>query len=54
MQNQAASNNLCEVILQPIGRRISVPVGTNLLDAARQAGVELVAICGARAFVASA
>ncbi len=35
-----------EVVLQPIGRRIEVPAGTNLLDAARLAGVELVAICG--------
>ncbi|MBU2611027.1 MAG: 2Fe-2S iron-sulfur cluster binding domain-containing protein, partial [Chloroflexi bacterium] len=35
-----------EVDLQPIGRRIQVPAGTNLLDAARLAGVELVAICG--------
>ncbi|MBA4380344.1 MAG: ferredoxin, partial [Anaerolinea sp.] len=35
-----------EVTLQPIGRRIEVPAGTNLLDAARLAGVELVAICG--------
>jgi len=36
----------CEVILQPIGKHIRIPVGTTLLDAARQAGVELVAICG--------
>ncbi len=36
----------CEVILQPIGKHIRVPAGTTLLDAARQAGVELVAICG--------
>jgi uncharacterized 2Fe-2S/4Fe-4S cluster protein (DUF4445 family) len=36
----------CEVILQPIGKHIRVPVGTTLLDAARLAGVELVAICG--------
>lgn len=35
-----------EVILQPIGRRVSVPAGTNLLEAARLAGVDLVAICG--------
>ena len=35
-----------EVNLQPIGRRIEVPAGTNLLDAARLAGVELVAVCG--------
>ncbi len=35
-----------EVILQPIGRRISVPEGSTVLDAARLAGVELVAICG--------
>jgi uncharacterized 2Fe-2S/4Fe-4S cluster protein (DUF4445 family) len=35
-----------EVILQPIGRHVSVPVGTQLLEAARLAGVDLVAICG--------
>jgi uncharacterized 2Fe-2S/4Fe-4S cluster protein (DUF4445 family) len=32
--------------LQPIGKRIDVPEGTNLLDACQQAGVELVAVCG--------
>ncbi len=32
--------------LQPIGKRVDVPAGTNLLDACQQAGVELVAICG--------
>ena len=32
--------------LQPIGKRIDVHEGTNLLDACQQAGVELVAICG--------
>jgi uncharacterized 2Fe-2S/4Fe-4S cluster protein (DUF4445 family) len=37
-----------EVTLQPIGRRIQVPAGTNLLEAARLAGVELVAICGGK------
>jgi len=35
-----------EVTLQPIGRRISVPVGSTILDATRLAGVELVTICG--------
>jgi uncharacterized 2Fe-2S/4Fe-4S cluster protein (DUF4445 family) len=35
-----------EVILQPIGRRVEVPAGTHLLDAARIAGIELIAICG--------
>lgn len=32
--------------LQPVGKRIDVPEGTNLLDACQQAGVELVAVCG--------
>jgi uncharacterized 2Fe-2S/4Fe-4S cluster protein (DUF4445 family) len=32
--------------LQPIGKRIDIPEGTNLLDACQKAGVELVAICG--------
>lgn len=32
--------------LEPIGRRIEVPPGTNLLEAAQRAGVDLVASCG--------
>jgi uncharacterized 2Fe-2S/4Fe-4S cluster protein (DUF4445 family) len=32
--------------LQPIGKRIDVPEGINLLNACQQAGVELVAVCG--------
>lgn len=36
----------CTVDLEPIGRRIEVAAGTNLLDAAQAAGVELVSICG--------
>jgi uncharacterized 2Fe-2S/4Fe-4S cluster protein (DUF4445 family) len=35
-----------EIILQPVGRRIELPAGVTVLDAARQAGVELVALCG--------
>jgi len=40
------SDEACEIILQPIGRRIELPAGVTILDAARQAGVELVALCG--------
>ncbi len=36
----------CTIVLEPIGRRIEVAVGTSLLDAAHAAGVELVSICG--------
>src|SRR5512140_28671 len=32
--------------LEPIGRRIEVPEGLSLLEAAQQAGVDLVAACG--------
>jgi uncharacterized 2Fe-2S/4Fe-4S cluster protein (DUF4445 family) len=35
-----------EVILQPIGRHVEVVGGTNLLEAAQLAGVDLVAVCG--------
>ena len=35
-----------QVDLQPIGRRVEVEAGTNLLDAAQRAGVDLVASCG--------
>jgi uncharacterized 2Fe-2S/4Fe-4S cluster protein (DUF4445 family) len=34
------------VTLQPIGRRIEVDAGTNLLEAAQRAGIEMVASCG--------
>jgi uncharacterized 2Fe-2S/4Fe-4S cluster protein (DUF4445 family) len=34
------------VDLQPVGKRVAVEPGTTLLDAARQAGVDLVAACG--------
>lgn len=34
------------VDLQPVGRRIEVEAGTNLLEAAQKAGVDLVASCG--------
>ena len=36
------------VIFMPAGRRGRVPVGTSLLDAARQVGVEIESICGGR------
>lgn len=35
-----------KVDLEPVGRRVLVPPGTSLLDAARLAGVDLVASCG--------
>ena len=35
-----------QIDIQPIGRRMEVPHGTNLLDACQQAGIELVAVCG--------
>lgn len=35
-----------QVTLQPVGRRIEVEAGTNLLEAAQKAGVEIVASCG--------
>lgn len=34
------------VVFQPNGRQGSVPIGTNLLEAARQLGVEIESICG--------
>jgi uncharacterized 2Fe-2S/4Fe-4S cluster protein (DUF4445 family) len=45
-KNSVKTEKTNEVILQPIGRRISVPEGSTILDAARLAGVELVTICG--------
>jgi len=35
-----------QIDFQPIGRRIEVVAGTNLLEAAREAGVQLASLCG--------
>jgi uncharacterized 2Fe-2S/4Fe-4S cluster protein (DUF4445 family) len=43
---KGSMSNSFEVLLQPIGRRITVPERSTILEAARFAGVELVAICG--------
>jgi uncharacterized 2Fe-2S/4Fe-4S cluster protein (DUF4445 family) len=40
--------NTCQLILMPSGRKGQVPVGSNLLDAARELGVKLESICGGR------
>lgn len=36
----------CLVQFQPLGKRVSIPAGTSLLEAARQAGIELTSACG--------
>lgn len=38
----------CQIALMPSGRRGSVPIGANLLEAARLMGVEIESICGGR------
>lgn len=43
-----ASENYCQLVLMPSGRNGQVLRGTNLLDAARELGVELESICGGR------
>ena len=40
------TNSKYLIDLEPIGRRIEVEAGTSLLEAAQQAGVDLVAACG--------
>ncbi|HEY9075704.1 MAG TPA: ASKHA domain-containing protein [Anaerolineaceae bacterium] len=39
-------NKLHKIDLEPIGRRVEVPAGTTLLEAAQKAGIDLVASCG--------
>ena len=46
MDDQKQLTEIVEVDLEPIGRRISVPIGASLLTAAQNAGVELASICG--------
>jgi len=40
------SEHMVTIIFQPEGRRVQVPAGTTVLDAARQAGLSMVAPCG--------
>src|SRR5512133_923594 len=46
MSNEPHSGQKWIIDLQPIGRRVEVEPGTNLLEAAQRAGVDLVASCG--------
>jgi uncharacterized 2Fe-2S/4Fe-4S cluster protein (DUF4445 family) len=36
----------CRIDFQPVGKRVEVPPGATLLDAARAAGIELASVCG--------
>jgi uncharacterized 2Fe-2S/4Fe-4S cluster protein (DUF4445 family) len=46
MPDETRPNRKFVVDLEPIGRRVEVEKGTNLLEAAQRAGVDLVAECG--------
>jgi uncharacterized 2Fe-2S/4Fe-4S cluster protein (DUF4445 family) len=48
MPNEDASKKLT-IDFEPIGRRVKVSPGTTILEAARLAGIELVAVCGGAA-----
>jgi uncharacterized 2Fe-2S/4Fe-4S cluster protein (DUF4445 family) len=43
-----SKNTAAKIALMPSGRKGMIPHGTNLLDAARELGVELESICGGR------
>jgi uncharacterized 2Fe-2S/4Fe-4S cluster protein (DUF4445 family) len=47
-QNNTPESNTCHIALMPSGRKGSVKRGANLLQAARELGVELESICGGR------
>jgi uncharacterized 2Fe-2S/4Fe-4S cluster protein (DUF4445 family) len=38
--------HLCRVDFEPVGKRVEVPPGSTLLDAAHAAGIELASVCG--------
>ena len=46
MTNELANTDELTIDFEPLGRRARVPAGTTLLEAARQAGVGLNAVCG--------
>ena len=42
----SAGKTTYHIDLEPIGRRVDIAAGQTLLDAARAAGIEMVAVCG--------
>ena len=48
MDHTASQEDLCQLALMPSGRQGKVRRGSNLLQAARELGVELESICGGR------
>src|SRR5512146_1490485 len=40
------SAELCRIDFEPVGKRVEVPAGTSLLDAAHAAGIEIASVCG--------
>jgi uncharacterized 2Fe-2S/4Fe-4S cluster protein (DUF4445 family) len=40
------SAQLCRIDFEPVGKRVEVPSGVTLLDAAHAAGIELASVCG--------
>lgn len=45
---KSSSVNRFQIIIKPIGRRVSVTADTTLLQAARQAGLQVAAVCGGK------
>jgi uncharacterized 2Fe-2S/4Fe-4S cluster protein (DUF4445 family) len=41
-----SSADTVQLEFQPIGKRVRVPAGTSILEAARQAGIDLASVCG--------
>ena len=46
MSTEAVKRRKFMIDLEPVGRRVEVEAGTNLLEAAQKAGIDLVASCG--------
>ena len=49
MTSDKAANDKVKVVFTPSGRQGYVPVGTSVLTAARQLGVDIDSVCGGRA-----
>jgi uncharacterized 2Fe-2S/4Fe-4S cluster protein (DUF4445 family) len=46
MSSLSLAPQTCRIDFEPIGKRVEVPVGTLLFEAARQAGIGLASVCG--------
>jgi uncharacterized 2Fe-2S/4Fe-4S cluster protein (DUF4445 family) len=48
MQQAAVNNGLVEIIIEPVGKRVRVPAGSDLLSVLQEQGIGVITTCGGK------